>query len=287
MKPNVKVASIFRAARKLTGKTQVEVSKHLGVSQSCISKIEAGKLLPSVSEWFLFAQLVGIRPDEAYHYGYLDHALPVQPEGIYGESTFKMPARYTENAFSKVRTALPFIQYFQQHYGANRWEQYVSKEKIDPDFFLVYDGQISPQFTLDLVTRMIEGGVLKPQNLDELARAIRDPSMHGRLQQDYSHLHGSRELLLNIIQRADRYETNFSYQLQELSPQGLTLAIAPREHMSEIDYRNATLGDFVCRYKKRYLTEFSAYAGDRPVTIEEKECHFHGSEQCIYQIQTA
>lgn len=284
---NEKVARIFRAARKLNGKTQVEVATHLGVSQSCISKIEAGKLLPSVSEWFLFAQFVGIRPDESYHYGYIDHAFPVQLEGLYKDNIFKMPAKYARSPRSKVRMALPFIQHFREQFGDAKWESYLDKEKIDPDFFLVYDGQINLQFTLDLVSRMMESGALKPQNLETLARSARDPQMHGRLQQDYRNLTGGRELLTSLIENMDRYETNFNYQFIDRSAKGLVLAVSPRENLKEIDYKNSTLGDFLCRYKKKYLVEFSSYSGGQPVTIHEKECHFHGSQQCIYQIQTA
>lgn len=286
MTSHEKVSSIFRTARKLRGKTQVEVAKHLGVSQSCISKIEAGKLLPSVSEWFLFTELVEIRADESYHYGYLDQALPVQESGAYAGSSFKLPEKYVQHDRSKVRTALPFIQHFVDHYGAARWRSYLAKEKMDPDFFLVYDGQLSPQFSLDLATRMIEGGVLKPNSVEVLARHSRNPAMHGRLQQEYSQLTRNRDLVVTLINGIERYEANFDYQWEEQSTQRLTLSVTPHEHMKDISYRNDTLGDFVCRYRKNYLTEFSTYSGDRPVAIEEKECHFHGSRKCVYQIQT-
>jgi DNA-binding XRE family transcriptional regulator len=55
-------SKIMREARKRRGLKQTDVARALGVSQASISKLEAGKLMPSALIWFTFCQLTKIRP---------------------------------------------------------------------------------------------------------------------------------------------------------------------------------------------------------------------------------
>lgn len=53
----------MRIARKNNKLSQKTVSYRLGISQSALSKMENGKLIPSAVLWFEFCRLTEISPD--------------------------------------------------------------------------------------------------------------------------------------------------------------------------------------------------------------------------------
>ena len=52
--------AFFRSERKRNNMSQVELSKILGMSQSRMSKVEQGKLVLNIFEFFKFAKRIGI-----------------------------------------------------------------------------------------------------------------------------------------------------------------------------------------------------------------------------------
>lgn len=58
-----KSARIIKMIRIERGWTQSELATRLGISQSALSKLEAGKLVPSSLLWFTFCAMAGIQPE--------------------------------------------------------------------------------------------------------------------------------------------------------------------------------------------------------------------------------
>jgi DNA-binding XRE family transcriptional regulator len=58
-----KSARIIKTIRTERGWTQSELATRLGISQSALSKLEAGKLVPSSLLWFTFCAMAGIQPE--------------------------------------------------------------------------------------------------------------------------------------------------------------------------------------------------------------------------------
>jgi transcriptional regulator with XRE-family HTH domain len=58
-----KLAEIMHQARKEKGLTQQQVAQAMTISQSALSKMENGKLIPSAIEWFDFCRATGIAAD--------------------------------------------------------------------------------------------------------------------------------------------------------------------------------------------------------------------------------
>lgn len=58
-----KSARIIKAIRQERGWTQSELAARLGISQSALSKLEAGKLVPSSLLWFTFCAMAEIQPE--------------------------------------------------------------------------------------------------------------------------------------------------------------------------------------------------------------------------------
>jgi DNA-binding XRE family transcriptional regulator len=58
-----KSSKIIKEVRHQRGWTQAELANKLGISQSALSKLEAGKLVPSSLLWFSFCAMAEIQPE--------------------------------------------------------------------------------------------------------------------------------------------------------------------------------------------------------------------------------
>lgn len=282
-----KIAALMRAARKKMRLTQVEVSKRLQISQSALSKIESGLLIPSAPQWFEFCEMTGISADSLMS-GLIERNRPAVLESGNADLGFKVPKMYLENRGSKVRAMLPFLSYFEEVAGSKKVDEYFARIKMDRDIFTDLDTQISLQFCLDLSRTMIEQGMLKASDFSKLTQSVAQSGTHGSLHRIYDAETNPIQLLSLLLQNAKRYECNFNYQIQEQKSDRMVLSVAPEKHLAGLSYRSdSTLGDFLCQYKKHYFETFATYRGARGATLEEKQCHYHGADSCVYELKLA
>jgi hypothetical protein len=179
------------------------------------------------------------------------------------------------------------LKFFELQSGAEEVNRYFENTKIDPDFFTVYDNQLNARFNIDLVTCMIERGALTKDRVPAMAKLLVQPSMHGRLHQEYASLATRSDLIRTLIRNIQRYETNFNYTITDERRGAIFLTIKPSSKMKHFRYKNETLGSFFCDWKKQYLIWFSTYLAADPVTISEHECHYRGKDQCVYEVHLA
>jgi transcriptional regulator with XRE-family HTH domain len=275
----------MRAARKRVGFSQTTVANQLGISQSALSKIESARLVPSAPQWFAFCELAGVSPDSLTT-GYLDSLRPAvllqQPE-----EGFKLPRAYSTDRGSKVRAMMPFILYAKEAMGEEKFERYLESVKVDPDFFVDMDNQINLNFCLDLSKVLMDQGHLRADELGRLTQAATQGRVHGRLGTSYLDRPSMSQLLNLAFLNARQYECNFSYQLEEQSPAGLTVSIRPEKHLGAFKYKAEHLGDFLCRYKQGYFQKFATYTGGAGAQVKELQCHFHGADRCVYEFRAA
>ena len=210
----IRTAAVIRTARKLRGKTQSEVANYLGVSQSFLSKMENGRLIPSSSQWFLFCRLTQINPSKTFETGFIDHNFSVAATSPYPDAIFKCTHRYLSNQTSKVRSARPFIDFLVQQEGQVSFEKYCEEKEVDPDFFRVLDHQHNFAFILDLVTTLIGRGSLKLDNLTQITQSVSQPLIHGILHEEYDQAKNPLELIERLIQNSEKYDTSFDYQVE-------------------------------------------------------------------------
>ena len=280
-----RISRVMRAARKISGKGQVEIAKALEVSQSALSKFESRILIPSASQWFRFCKLFEVDSLEAFTFGIIDHGYRTSLKGCYPSSTFKIPKKYSHSPGSKVRTMRPFLSYFESKIGEEKLERYLREQKVHPDFLVVQDNQMNIGFSLDLATTMINAGVLGKKDMPALTRPLSNAWMHGTLRHKYETAQTEVQLIQTLVENVQRYEVNCDYKIESSERQSIDLSIAPAEHLERFDYKSATLGDFLCRFKKGYFQRFSTYQGGQPVEIDESECHFKGARRCLYHIR--
>lgn len=280
------VSRIMRAARKQLGLTQEEVSRHLGISQSALSKLEHGALIVSAPQWFEFCRLTHIRP-ESLLTGQIDRLKPAIVSDDPREGTFKLPRRYSLHRGSKVRAMLPFLSFLGEALGEKRTREFFKVHKVDPDFFIDLDNQLSLEFTLDVVRYLVDQRLFRPRDIARVVKPVSHASMHGLLHERYATGTSRSDLLQQIVMNARLYECNFAYRVEDVKRGTVDVSITPERHMSDLSYRDdATLGDFLCQYKKHYFDRFLQYGepgAGKALSVEEPECHYRGAERCVYR----
>lgn len=143
------ISQIWKIGRLLIGKTQVELSKEMGISQSNISKFESMTLEPSASDWYSFCQLAGLSAHKTLELGYIDGCSKFKLK-LYRTSAFKLPLKYRRDFSIKVRETIPFKECVISVLGEESWESFLEDIGIVPELFYVYDYQLSLRFIFDL-----------------------------------------------------------------------------------------------------------------------------------------
>jgi DNA-binding XRE family transcriptional regulator len=281
------IASLIRSARKSKGLTQISVAEHLGISQSALSKIESGILIPSAPQWFSFCQLTSISP-ECLTAGYIDRHTVAHLDSNLHNLPFKLPRRYSHHRGAKVRALLPIMDFTRAAWGQARFAEFLEAQKVDSDMFVDLDNQINLNFFLDLSRSLLLHGTLKPEEADRGSRCVMEPKCHGEIHSEYDRQEGMFNRLATLLQNSKYYECNFIYGIEEQKAGSLTMSMKPAEHLKEFSYKDdEVLGDFLCRYYKGYFQNFTRYAGGKGATLTEVDCHYHGAERCVYELKAA
>jgi len=290
----IKSARILRATRKKLALTQYSVAAILGISQSCYSRMENGKLIPSASDWLEFCVYTKI-PSDSLLTGNIESLSPASLTSSKNYGDFKIPKKYSQLRGSKVRAVLPFYYFLIETFGQTKVNQYFKHIKMDQDYLVDFDHQINLELSLDITRYLIEKKHLRQNNLSKLLKPVSSPSTHGNLHKFYENISGSLNKINILIHKASYYETNFNYVIKDQGVNFIDLSIEPKEHLQEINYRkDEVLGNFLCEYKKNYFQQFIHYqntasksTAKQVLEITEKNCHYKGAEQCLYRINAA
>ena len=285
-----RAARLMRSARKQKEFNQREVALRLGITQGNLSKMENGILVPSAPQWFEFCEMTGISPISLTQ-GYLERNSPAQLRSGGSEGGFSLPSDYSRERGSKVRAMIPFLAYFEKTFGEDKLESYLESLRLDPDFFVNFDNQISMNFCLDISRYLIGKGFLRTRDIPKIVKPIQSVEMHGSIHQSYNE-EGEKTKPLNrlriLLMNSASYECNFQYQIEEDQRRSLIMSVKAGDHLKDLDYRDdPTLGDFLCQYKKAYFQRFASPRADQEVTLEERQCHYHGAESCVYELAAA
>jgi transcriptional regulator with XRE-family HTH domain len=284
-----RIAGLMRVARKRSSLTQTAVADGLGISQSALSKMESARLIPSAPQWFTFCEITKISPD-CMTLGYIERNKPATLGRGEVEGGFRLPKQFAEFRGSKIRAVMPFVIVFREAFGEEKFNQYLESLKLDPDFFMDLDNQISLNFVLETMRTLVSRGDFKSKDFSKMSRAMVQPRVHGgALYKDLEVAPNPIMRMKSLVGHARQYECNFRYGIAEDAPTRLVLTIEPEPHLEAFDYRNdPVLGNALCLYKQHYFHEVTGCCGEaKPgLKVREIECHFKGAERCVYELKT-
>lgn len=207
------ISQIWKVGRLLIGKTQVELSKEMGISQSNISKFESMVLEPSASDWYQFCQMAGISAHKSLELGYIDGCSKFKSK-LYRTSAFKLPLKYRGDFAIKVRETIPFKECVISDLGEASWESFLKDIGMVPELFFVYDYQMSLRFIFDLAEWYHKK--MNVSIFEKVGKHFANLENHGVFGKSYSKQKTSNDLLHDLMenqpyyQRAFKPETNHS-----------------------------------------------------------------------------
>ncbi len=269
--------------RKCAHISQEQIAETLSLHQTAVCRVELG--LQSLQPWHLqkLAELYDIRVTSLLS-GQINYWQVAQRFN----QPPPFPPRYLELAFSKVRELLPLLQFMAAQKGQAYTRRLLEELSLDLVYLRGPDQPMGVNCTLDLLRRSVKTGTLTDRTLKNLVDETRSESVQGFLHSLYQTQSSAMSLVKSLILNAHHYESNFVYTMDDDKGQdGIVLTVKPAEHMKFLPYKDETLGDILCRYKREYLTQFPLYIGAKPMRLEETECHFHGAAQCVYKIRAA
>ncbi len=283
-----KVAGLMRASRKRLSWTQTYVSKAISISQSALSKMESGLLIPSASQWYEFCVMAGIST-EALSTGIMEFNKKIVLESGPLKNDFKIAKRYLDHRGSKVRSTQPFLDYFKTVYSSEKLNEYLSFIGVDPDYFIDFDAQLNLNFYLDMTKHLVTQGKLKGRDFPKLVKSVPSRTAQGRFHDQYMK---SQSCALKLLfENVKFYECNFQYRIEEERAQKLVVSVKPEKHLREFKYRDdAVLGKFLCEYKQGYFEQFTeGYDTEKrgKISIRELDCHYSHKhpDRCVYELK--
>jgi transcriptional regulator with XRE-family HTH domain len=276
----MRIGKLLQASRKHLGLNQTAVAPQLGLDQSALSRVESGKQMLTASQWFTFCNLAGISPD-ALTYGVIELDRP--------ESAIRLPARYSFEKRSKIRSLLPMLDFAQSTLGERGFNSFLEDKGIDSDYFLNLNAEINFNFTLDLAEALVKKTGMISKDAESVSRTAGEIGSHGSLHHYYDFIYSNQLNLINgFVENAPRYGNNFKYEVLENSKNQLDIAVTPLPHMKEFNYRdNSALGDFLAYYDKGFFKNLSTYGGQKPLNVVLLENHYKGAPRCLYRMKSA
>lgn len=279
-------ARIIRSARKHANLTQTELAQVLEVSQSAVSKLESGLLIPSVYQWFEFCRYTNI-PTDSHEIGYLDSLSPISIAQGEFEGGFRIPKKYSHAKGSSIRSIRPFVLWLENKLGEKKASSVLKDLGVDPDFFMYYGHQISLRFCADLVTWMIQKGYLLSEDLRGLAGVVKMKNNHGSLAQAYASATDAIDLLSKVLSKAQFYEANFFYKIEDQLKGSIDFSISANEHiLADRQLRDESFGQFLAKYRQIYFENISELGGFQPGTLEVLSSSANVGLKSVYRLQT-
>jgi transcriptional regulator with XRE-family HTH domain len=276
---------IISSVRKSKGLTQSTIADQLSVSQSALSKIEHGLLIPSVHQWFEFCKFTGV-PVDSHLYGYVDYSRPVMKTSDTHEGAFRLPKNYSIERASTARTMRPLLKWLESNEGEKKAEAVFKEMGVDPDYFVQLDHTIGVQFGLDLISYLQRKGLYSLEMMNAMFLPIKQRAYHGALSSGYEQVQEPFEVMKLLLSRAVFYETNFSYEIEAQNKKHLDFSSSPGNHFKEIkSLANHEARFTLCPHRMSYFQHMVSHAGEIDVEIEEVECSFKGAKKCVFRMK--
>jgi hypothetical protein len=284
-KAALQTSKIIRASRKARGWTQAHAAQIIGVSQSALSKIEAGTLIPSVHQWFEFCQHAGI-PADSHILGHLDRLEPVTFQERVSTQDFKIKEIYRVNTGSSARSLAPLLKWSEQKLGTEKLNQLLKSMGVDPDYFIDFSHPISLRFFTDFIQALKTEGAYRKTDLPKITQFVSDLKTHGLIGSSYLQSASPESVLKTAFSKSYLYELNFDYQIEEHSSKKTVFSAKPKDHLKDSRQLHLDLGrDYLCDYRNHYFKNLASLVQQKSeVKSEEHSCFYKGADRCVHEL---
>lgn len=256
----------------------------MGISQSALSKMESGILIPSIHQWFEFCSSASI-PVESHVHGYLDRMELIRFQDKLTQTDFKVADIYRNDAGSSARSMAPLIQWLYAQLGDVKAKKLVKEMGVDPDYFANLNSQINFRFFVDLFQVMRKKGIYKKTDITQVTNQVASQRAHGGLYAGYQQATDVESLLRVAFSKSTFYEVNFDYQLEEVSQKKIAFSVSPKEHLmknKELQYAESC--EFLNDYRGGYFKSLVDHLQSKQVSVKDVICVSNQMEKNVYEM---
>ncbi|HXH73942.1 MAG TPA: helix-turn-helix transcriptional regulator [Bacteriovoracaceae bacterium] len=205
---------IMRAVRKYHQIKQIDFAPIIDTSQSALSKIEAGHLELSASQWLTICQKFTLDP-RCLFTGKIENlgGRKVKVENHKEVGGFQVPDQYSFLMGSTVRTAYPLLKFMRMKLGDKRTSTYIKSTGFDPDYFLIMNNPLSLAFIQHLVHFMLAEGLFNLSNVQSILDLGQFNDVHSLIIDDLSSIKSLELATKKLLTKVKTsYEHNTSYE---------------------------------------------------------------------------
>ncbi|MGE4233471.1 MAG: helix-turn-helix domain-containing protein [Bacteriovoracia bacterium] len=272
---------LFRL-RKTAKVSQVQLAKLLSLHQAAVCRVENGNQNLTPAELFAISRFFNV-PIDSILANDVDYSSVAKRFG----RQLPMPKRYLEYSFSKARDVLPLLHFLYSNCNELDVQRVFDSLDLDPGYLVNPDQEIGAYCFLDIVSYLLSHKLLTRQNIKKVIDQTKRKEVQGFLLPLYKTQTNSISLLKTFILNRHHYNSNFLFDVDSCSGNSITVTVEPARHMEKVDYKNEILEDFICFYRKAYISALPLFINEKPATITESECHFKGAKKCAYKIKIA
>ena len=204
---------IIRALRKYHQIKQTDFAPLLGITQSALSKIEAGQLELSAAQWLAVCDRFTIDPRSLFT-GKIENLgeRKLKVEDLTHIGGFKIPKTYQHLLGSTVRTAYPLLKFARLRMGESRYEEFLKSTGFDLDYFLIMNNPLNLKFMEHLVHFLLTEKALNLENVSSVLELSQFKDSHSFILSDLNPESGLDQAVKKLLSRVKTgYELNTQY----------------------------------------------------------------------------
>ena len=204
---------IIRALRKFHQIKQIDFAPLLGITQSALSKIEAGQLELSAAQWLAVCERYQLDPRCLFS-GKIENLgeRKLKVEDCTHIGGFKVPKPYQHLMGSTVRTAYPLLKFARLRLGVSRFEEFIRSTGFDLDYFLIMNNPLNLKFMEHLVHFLLTEKALSLDNVASVIELGQFKDVHSFFMPDLDSESGIDQSVKKLLQRVkSSYELNTHY----------------------------------------------------------------------------
>lgn len=261
------IGRLMKAARRYKKENQESVSKAIGCSQSALSKLEHGTLVPSAPQWFDFCRYLDI-PVISLESSVIDRHLPLS--SLEEPSLVKWPKRYRMFRGLKSRELYPFVSFLRQSQGDEAVQNMFDALGVDIDLAVDFDYQINHLLVFDVISYFLKNNICQLQNIKALGSRYSSPIFHGELMKEYQKAKSLSSLMEAFIREQKFYQMDLKFEVLSSSERSCVLAISTEKYFDYFLKEVSTdVMEFYRHYMKSKLEHFIGAILKRNIVIQQ------------------
>jgi DNA-binding XRE family transcriptional regulator len=207
-------AQVVRALRKFHQVKQIDFAPIIQTTQSALSKIEAGQLELSASQWLAICDKFVLDPRCLFS-GKIENLgdRKLKVENFDEVGGFAIPRGYGHLMGSTVRTAYPLLKYLRIRLGEKRLEAFIKSTGFDKDYFVIMNNPLNIKFIEHIVLFLTSENALSLDNVSSILELGQFKDIHSSYFNDFALSQGIDSATKKLLSKVKHsYELNTSYE---------------------------------------------------------------------------